>query len=102
MQGKYLFKLLAVDVPSAAGPEQRLYLEGDEKAYARGGVIAELRDPFLHVPSTARPDPKSQAVLVYLKYWILNLNPLRVCIYAPLHAQILNPKLSWSTLSTGS
>ena len=51
MQGAYLFKLLAVDVPTAGGAEQRLFLEGDNKAYERGGVIRELRDPFLQVPA---------------------------------------------------
>lgn len=49
MQGKYQFKLLAVDVPAASGAEQRLYLEGDDKVYHRGGVINELRDPFIQV-----------------------------------------------------
>ncbi len=44
-----MFKLLAVDVPSAAGPEQRIYLEGDERIYNRGSVMRELRDPFLNV-----------------------------------------------------
>ncbi len=48
-QGRYVFKLLAVDVPSAAGPEQRIYLEGDERIYNRGSVMRELRDPFLNV-----------------------------------------------------
>ncbi len=41
--------MLAVDVPSAAGGEQRLFLEGDENIYNRGGVLNELRDPFLRV-----------------------------------------------------
>ena len=50
-QGRYVFKLLAVDVPSAAGPEQRIYLEGDERIYNRGSVMRELRDPFLNVRS---------------------------------------------------
>ncbi len=49
MQGRYLFKLLAVDVPSAAGPEQRIYLEGDQRAYDRGAVLREMRDPLLNV-----------------------------------------------------
>jgi hypothetical protein len=49
MQGSYVFKLLALDVPSAAGPEQRIYIEGDERIYNRGSVIRELRDPFLNV-----------------------------------------------------
>ncbi|KAK9833541.1 hypothetical protein WJX81_003669 [Elliptochloris bilobata] len=47
-QGRYIFKLLAVDVPTAEGPEQRMYLSGDEAIYSRGGVLRELRDPFLH------------------------------------------------------
>ena len=49
MQGRYLFKLLAVDVPSAAGPEQRIYLEGDQRTYDRGAVLREMRDPLLNV-----------------------------------------------------
>ena len=36
-------------MPTASGAEQRLFVEGDEIAYSRGGVIAELRDPFLQV-----------------------------------------------------
>lgn len=55
MQGAYVFKLLALDVPSAAGPEQRIYLEGDEKIYNRGSVIRELRDPFLNVKVPSNP-----------------------------------------------
>ncbi len=50
-QGKYDFKLLAVDVPTAAGSDQRLYLAGDDRIYERGSIIAELRDPFLQVCS---------------------------------------------------
>jgi hypothetical protein len=50
-QGKYDFKLLAVDVPTAAGSDQRLYLAGDDRIYQRGSIIAELRDPFLQVRS---------------------------------------------------
>ncbi len=49
MQGRYNFKLLAVDVPSAVGGEQRIFLQGDEAVYSRGGVLAELRDPFTRV-----------------------------------------------------
>ncbi len=49
LQGKYGFKLLAVDVPTAQGAEQRLFLDGDDKLYTRGGVMSELRDPFLRV-----------------------------------------------------
>jgi hypothetical protein len=50
-QGKYDFKLLAVDVPTATGSDQRLYLAGDDRIYQRGSIIAELRDPFLQVCS---------------------------------------------------
>ncbi|CAG9466218.1 unnamed protein product [Pedinophyceae sp. YPF-701] len=45
--GRYQMKLLAVDVPAAAGGDQRLYLEGGEAVFQRGGVLSELRDPFL-------------------------------------------------------
>lgn len=48
-QGRYSFKLLAVDVPSAVGRQQRIFLEGDEKGYSRGGIMGELRDPFIRV-----------------------------------------------------
>ena len=51
VQGKLVYKLLAVDVPAAPGAEQRLYLEGDESVYNRGSVISELRDPFVNVSS---------------------------------------------------
>lgn len=49
VQGRYSFKLLAVDVPTAAGAEQRLFIEGNDQLYTRGGVMSELRDPFLRV-----------------------------------------------------
>lgn len=68
LQGRYLFKLLAVDVPTAAGPEQRLFVEGDDVAYARGGVISELRDPFLQV--SLDPDIWRKEALV--KPWVWN------------------------------
>lgn len=35
-QGRYIFKLLAIDVPTAEGPEQRVYLSGDDAIYNRG------------------------------------------------------------------
>jgi hypothetical protein len=54
-QGVSQFKLLAVDVPAASSAEQRLYVEGDAKLYHRGGVINELRDPFLQVRSPQAP-----------------------------------------------
>lgn len=41
-------KLLAVDVPMSSGPDQRLFLIGDEEEYkVGGGLISELRDPVL-------------------------------------------------------
>ncbi|GAB2218085.1 hypothetical protein Droror1_Dr00001303 [Drosera rotundifolia] len=41
-------KLLAVDIPMASGPDQRLFLIGDEEEYRiGGGLIAELRDPVV-------------------------------------------------------
>lgn len=47
--GHLRFKLLAVDVPCAAGGEQRIYLEGGPALYERGGVLGELREPFIRV-----------------------------------------------------
>jgi len=45
---QYDMKLLAVDVPMASGPDQRLYLIGDEQEYkVGGGLISELRDPVV-------------------------------------------------------
>ena len=38
-------------MPSAAGPEQRIYLEGDQRTYDRGAVLREMRDPLLNVSS---------------------------------------------------
>lgn len=41
-------KLLAVDIPMASGPDQRLYLIGDAEEYrVGGGLIHELRDPVV-------------------------------------------------------
>lgn len=41
-------KLLAVDIPMAAGPDQQLFLTGDEKEYQVGGrLISELREPMV-------------------------------------------------------
>ncbi|KAJ4979891.1 hypothetical protein NE237_010671 [Protea cynaroides] len=46
--GQYDMKLLAVDIPMATGPDQRLFLIGDEEEYKiGGGLIAELRDPIV-------------------------------------------------------
>ncbi|CAK9135913.1 unnamed protein product [Ilex paraguariensis] len=47
-KGQYDMKLLAVDIPMATGPDQRLYLIGDEEEYrVGGGLISELRDPVV-------------------------------------------------------
>ncbi|KAI8101238.1 hypothetical protein M9435_001346 [Picochlorum sp. BPE23] len=53
-KGKVTLSLLAVDVPMPAsmGGEQRIYIEGGIKAYDRGGVLNELRRPFLSALST--------------------------------------------------
>uniref|UniRef100_A0A1D1XWR4 Molybdenum cofactor biosynthesis protein 1 n=1 Tax=Anthurium amnicola TaxID=1678845 RepID=A0A1D1XWR4_9ARAE len=47
-KGQYDIKLLAVDVPMATGPDQRVFLIGDEGEYkVGGGLISELRDPIV-------------------------------------------------------
>ncbi|KQK02868.1 uncharacterized protein LOC100828088 [Brachypodium distachyon] len=47
-KGEYDMKLLAVDIPMATGPDQRLFLVGDEQEYkVGGGLISELRDPIV-------------------------------------------------------
>ncbi|KAK3160454.1 hypothetical protein QOZ80_1BG0059670 [Eleusine coracana subsp. coracana] len=47
-KGQYDIKLLAVDIPMASGPDQRLFLIGDEQEYkVGGGLISELRDPIV-------------------------------------------------------
>ncbi|KAK9159349.1 hypothetical protein Scep_005923 [Stephania cephalantha] len=44
----YDMKLLAVDVPMVAGPDQRFFLIGNEEEYQiGGGLISELRDPIV-------------------------------------------------------
>lgn len=48
-RGKYEFKLLAIDIPTAAGPDQRLFVVGGQTIYDRGGILNELRDPFVRV-----------------------------------------------------
>ncbi|QDZ22909.1 hypothetical protein HOP50_09g54580 [Chloropicon primus] len=48
-RGKHQFKLLAVDVVTKSGLEERIFLDGDESYYRRGGILSELRDPFLKV-----------------------------------------------------
>ena len=52
---QYDMKLLAVDVPVATGPDQRLFLIGDEEEYRiGGGLISELRDPVVKALAAAR------------------------------------------------
>ena len=48
-KGKYVFKLLAIDVapPAQGGREARLYLAGDEAIYNSTKILAELRDPLI-------------------------------------------------------
>ena len=49
-KGRHEFKLLAVDIVGLSdGAEQRVFLEGDDARYDRGGILSELRDPFLKV-----------------------------------------------------
>ena len=45
--GEYVFKLLALDVPSKGGVETRVYLAGDDAAYSKHAILAELRDPLI-------------------------------------------------------
>ncbi|PIN10809.1 hypothetical protein CDL12_16598 [Handroanthus impetiginosus] len=48
-------KLLAVDIPMASGPDQRLFLIGDEEEYRiGGGLISELRDPVVKALAAAK------------------------------------------------
>ncbi|EFN54793.1 hypothetical protein CHLNCDRAFT_134758 [Chlorella variabilis] len=49
--GQLRFVLLAVDVPSVAGGEQRIFLQGGPALYDRGGVLDVLRDPFIRALS---------------------------------------------------
>ncbi|XP_024029712.1 uncharacterized protein LOC21400138 [Morus notabilis] len=54
-KGQYDMKLLAVDIPMASGPDQRLFLVGDEEEYkVGGGLISELRDPVVSAMSAAK------------------------------------------------
>uniref|UniRef100_A0A803MJJ5 Uncharacterized protein n=1 Tax=Chenopodium quinoa TaxID=63459 RepID=A0A803MJJ5_CHEQI len=53
--GKYDVKLLAVDIPMASGPDQRLFLIGDEEEYRiGGGLIGELRDPVVRAMAASK------------------------------------------------
>ncbi|KAK1421371.1 hypothetical protein QVD17_23654 [Tagetes erecta] len=54
-KGKYDMKLLSVDIPMATGPDQRLFLIGDEEEYrVGGGLISELRDPVVKAMAAAK------------------------------------------------
>ncbi|KAL7146663.1 hypothetical protein ABFS83_06G056500 [Erythranthe nasuta] len=54
-KGQYDMKLLAVDIPMASGPDQRLFLIGDEEEYRiGGGLISELRDPVVKALAAAK------------------------------------------------
>lgn len=52
---QYDMKLLAVDIPMASGPDQRLFLIGDEEEYKiGGGLISMLRDPVLKAMAASK------------------------------------------------
>lgn len=52
---QYDIKLLAVDIPMASGPDQRLFLVGDEEEYGvGGGLISQLRDPVVKVMAATK------------------------------------------------
>ncbi|KAK6135531.1 hypothetical protein DH2020_030702 [Rehmannia glutinosa] len=54
-KGQHDMKLLAVDIPVATGPDQRLFLIGDEEEYRiGGGLISELRDPVVKALAAAK------------------------------------------------
>ena len=70
-KGKHQFKLLAVDIVSKEGQEQRIFLDGNESYYTRGGILRELRDPFLKVAAAQsayeREDDEEDAIEPLLK-----------------------------------
>ncbi|KAL0321740.1 UNVERIFIED_CONTAM: hypothetical protein Scaly_2470400 [Sesamum calycinum] len=52
---KYDMRLLAVDIPMASGPDQRLFLMGDNEEYKiGGGLISELRNPVVKALAAAK------------------------------------------------
>ncbi|XP_050209623.1 uncharacterized protein LOC126660263 [Mercurialis annua] len=54
-KGQYDMRLLAVDIPMASGPDQRLFLIGDEDEYkVGGGLISELRDPVVKAMAASK------------------------------------------------
>jgi len=50
-RGRHKFKLLAVDIVTSTGGEERIFLDGSSSEYHSGGILSELRDPFLRVAS---------------------------------------------------
>ncbi|GMI70220.1 AtTim21-like 1 [Hibiscus trionum] len=53
-KGEYVMKLLAVDIPMASGPDQQLFLIGDEGEYkVGGGLISVLGDPVVKAMAAA-------------------------------------------------
>jgi hypothetical protein len=50
-RGRHKFKLLAVDIVTSSGGEERIFLDGSSREYHSGGILSELRDPFLRVAS---------------------------------------------------
>ncbi|KAJ8764095.1 hypothetical protein K2173_004999 [Erythroxylum novogranatense] len=54
-RGQYDIKLLSVDIPMASGPDQRIFLLGDEEEYkVGGGLISELRDPVVKAMAASK------------------------------------------------
>jgi hypothetical protein len=62
-RGRLELTLLAVDVPlpAALGGEQRVYVVGGPAAYARGGVLDELRRPLLAALEAENADAAAEA-----------------------------------------
>ncbi|KAI4306579.1 hypothetical protein L6164_029842 [Bauhinia variegata] len=54
-KGQHDMKLLAIDVPMASGPDQRLFVIGDEEGYRiGGGLISELREPVVRAMAATK------------------------------------------------
>ncbi|KAL2227315.1 uncharacterized protein LOC105160777 [Sesamum indicum] len=54
-KGQYDIRLLAVDIPMVSGPDQRLFLIGDNEEYKiGGGLISELRNPVVKALGAAK------------------------------------------------
>ncbi|GAB2288050.1 hypothetical protein Dimus_022395 [Dionaea muscipula] len=62
-KGQHDIKLLAVDIPMASGPEQRLFLVGDEEEYRiGGGLVGELRDPMVKAMAATKEFEKLEEI----------------------------------------